>query len=44
MRPATVLGMRVFAVWAVLFAAYAATLGIDAVGAGTTRATSRATC
>ena len=30
--PATVLGMRVLAVWAVLFAAYAATLGVDAVG------------
>jgi hypothetical protein len=26
--------MRVFAVWAVLFAAYAATLGVDAVGTG----------
>jgi hypothetical protein len=34
MRPATVLGMRVLAVWAVLFAAYAATLGIDAAGGG----------
>ena len=32
MCPATVSGMRVLAVWAVLFAAYAATLGIDAVG------------
>ena len=26
--------MRVFAVWAVLFAAYAATLGVDAIGSG----------
>src|SRR5215207_3521007 len=34
MRPATVGGMRVLAVWAVLFAAYAATLGVDALGRG----------
>src|SRR5215207_4407043 len=34
MRPATVGGMRVLAVWAVLFAAYAATLGLNAVGRG----------
>ena len=32
MRPATVQGMRALALWAVLFAAYAATLGINAVG------------
>ena len=32
MRPATVQGMRALALWAVLFAAYAATLGVDAVG------------
>jgi len=31
-RPATVQGMRALALWAVLFAAYAATLGVDAVG------------
>ena len=36
--------MRVLAVWAVLFAAYAATLGVDAVGTGDFAATSRATC
>ena len=32
MRPATVQGMRALALWAVLFAAYAATLGVNAAG------------
>src|SRR5215210_8010534 len=32
--PATVQGMRALALWAVLFAAYAATLAIDAGAAG----------
>src|SRR4051812_7982303 len=31
-RPATVRGMRALALWAVLFAAYAATVGIDTTG------------